>query len=62
MDGNRWGIGTTCDRRDCPAQARRRVDIRGQDFYFCEHHATEIDAVLSAQDPRQPEAAVPVPA
>ena len=31
-----------CDRSTCPAPAQRRLDIAGQDFYFCDHHAVEV--------------------
>jgi hypothetical protein len=36
-------IIATCDRSSCPAPAQRRLDVAGQDFYFCHHHAAEID-------------------
>jgi hypothetical protein len=33
--------GARCDAPACPAFAMRRVDILGQDFYFCSHHWSE---------------------
>ena len=32
-----------CDRSDCPAPAVRELTLSGQDFYFCNHHAAEIE-------------------
>jgi hypothetical protein len=46
-----------CDRSACPAPAARRVDLYGQDFYFCEHHWAEIaDSLADQQSPTAAEA------
>lgn len=37
-----------CDRSACPAAARHRIDLYGQDFHFCDHHWAELRAVLPA--------------
>jgi hypothetical protein len=48
-------LGRICDRGDCPAPAAREVVLGGQDFYFCNHHGAELDAVLEgpARVPRE---------
>jgi hypothetical protein len=39
--------GAVCDRSDCPAPAAHQLLISGQDFYFCDHHAAELPALMS---------------
>lgn len=36
-----------CDARACPAPAKRALMFRGQDFYFCGHHAVEVESALA---------------
>jgi hypothetical protein len=36
-----------CDARACPAPAKRALMFHGQDFYFCGHHAVEIESALA---------------
>lgn len=36
-----------CDARGCPAPAKRALMFHGQDFYFCGHHAVEIESALA---------------
>ena len=38
--------GSSCDRPACPAPALTRIDVYGQDFYFCGHHTRELPYVL----------------
>jgi hypothetical protein len=53
-----------CDRGDCPAPAARELTLVGQDFYFCNHHAAELERTLPpAAEPAAPsEEAVREPA
>jgi hypothetical protein len=37
-----------CDRTGCPAPAVRHVELYGQDFHFCNHHACELEQSLRA--------------
>lgn len=39
--------GRTCDRASCPAPAVRELTLAGQDFYFCNHHAVELETALA---------------
>lgn len=36
-----------CDARTCPAPAKRALMFHGQDFYFCGHHAVEVESALA---------------
>ena len=36
-----------CDTRACPAPAKRALMFYGQDFYFCGHHAVEVESALA---------------
>lgn len=38
---------TVCDTRACPAPAKRALMFCGQDFYFCGHHAVEVESALA---------------
>jgi hypothetical protein len=39
-----------CDHLDCPAPAMKRIDLFSQDFYFCNHHWSEIANRLPGDD------------
>jgi hypothetical protein len=36
-----------CDTSACPAPAKRALMFYGQDFYFCGHHAVEVESALA---------------
>jgi hypothetical protein len=37
-----------CDQRDCPAVALHHIDLREQDFHFCNHHWAELAPAVTA--------------
>jgi hypothetical protein len=43
-----------CDGLGCPAIAAKRVEILGQDFYFCMHHWSEHRLRLLVHPPTRP--------
>ena len=49
----------TCDRSDCPAPAVRELTLAGQDFYFCNHHAAELEGLAEQPRAEQQEGARP---